>query len=81
MGADMRAQAVERVGGIIDRIENRHPGPGGPPVPTAEVIRTLGFFVREGVQWPKLKAADGRVSGSTRRHRMGRRGGQLLGAG
>ena len=66
----MRAQAVELVAGIIDRIENRHPGLGRPPVPTAEVIRTLGFFVREGVQWRELKAADGRVSGSTLRRRL-----------
>ncbi|MCW2239065.1 IS5 family transposase [Azospirillum canadense] len=66
----MRAQAVELVAGIIDRIEPRHPGPGRPPVPTAEVIRTLGFFVREGVQWRELKAADGRASGSTLRRRL-----------
>lgn len=66
----MRAQAVELVAGIIDRIENRRPGPGRPPVPTTEVIRTLGFFVREGVQWRELKATDGRVSGSTLRHRL-----------
>ncbi|MBP2315461.1 IS5 family transposase [Azospirillum soli] len=55
---------------IIDRIENRHPGPGRPPVPTSEVIQTLAFFVREGVQWRELKAADGRASGSTLRRRL-----------
>ncbi|KAA0677121.1 hypothetical protein [Azospirillum brasilense] len=66
----MRAQAVELVAGIIDRIENRRPGPGRRLVPTTEVIRTLGFFVREGVQWRELKAADGRVSGSTLRRRL-----------
>ncbi|MBB3268740.1 transposase [Azospirillum sp. OGB3] len=66
----MRAQTVELVADIIDRIENRHPGPGRPPMPPAEVIRTLGFFVREGVQWRELKAADGRASGSTLRRRL-----------
>ena len=66
----MRAQAVELVADIIDRIENRPPGPGRPPVPTSEVIRTLGFFVREGVQWRELKATDGRASGSTLRRRL-----------
>lgn len=45
----MRAQTVELVADISDRIENRHPGPGRRPMPTAEVIWTLGFFVREGV--------------------------------
>jgi transposase len=66
----MRAQAVELVADIIDRIENRHTGPGRPPVPTAEVIQTLGFFVREGVQWRELKATEGRASGSTLRRRL-----------
>nr|WP_246499942.1 IS5 family transposase [Azospirillum soli] len=66
----MRAQAVKLVADIIDRIENRHPGPGRPPVPTSEVIQTLAFFVREGVQWRELKAADGRASGSTLRRRL-----------
>ena len=46
----MRATVAELVAGIIDRIEDRPPGPGRPPVPTAEVIETLRFFVREGVQ-------------------------------
>jgi transposase len=66
----MRAQAVELVAGIIDRLENRQPGPGRPPVPTLEVIRTLRCFVREGVQWRELKATDGRASGSTLRRRL-----------
>ncbi|MFS2012351.1 transposase [Azospirillum sp. CT11-132] len=66
----MQSQAVELVADIIDRIENRHPGPGRPPVPTLEVIRTLGFFLREGVQWRELKATDGRASGSTLRRRL-----------
>lgn len=66
----MRAQAVELVAGIIDRIETRPPGPGRPPVPTAEVLRTLGFFVRESVQWRELKAAAGRASGFTLRRRL-----------
>jgi transposase len=58
------------VASIIDRIEDRRLGPGRPPVPTVEVIGTLRFFVREGVQWRELRATDGRVSGSTLRRRL-----------
>jgi hypothetical protein len=28
---------------------------------TVEVIETLRFFLREGVQWRELRAADGRA--------------------
>ena len=57
----MRAEAVKLVADIIDRIETRLPGPGRPPVATLEVIWTLRFFVREGVQWRELKAVNGRA--------------------
>lgn len=66
----MGPNAAELVASIIDRIEDRRPGPGRPPVPTAEVIGTLRFFVREGVQWRELRATDGRASGSTLRRRL-----------
>ncbi|WP_377806620.1 IS5 family transposase (plasmid) [Azospirillum sp. A29] len=58
------------VAGIIDRIEDRPVGPGRPPMSTVEVIETLRFFLREGVQWRELRAADGRASGSTLRRRL-----------
>ncbi len=66
----MGPKAAELVAGIIDRIEGRPPRPGRPPVPTAEVVETLRFFLREGVQWRELRAAPGRASGSTLRRRL-----------
>ena len=41
-----------------------------PARPTIEVVETLHFFVREGVQWRQLRAAAGRASGSTLRRRL-----------
>jgi transposase len=35
-----------------------------------EVIETLRFFLREGVQWRELRGVDGRASGSTLRRRL-----------
>lgn len=65
----MGAEIAELVAGIIERIEDRPFGPGLPPVPTVEIIKTLCFLVREGVQWHELQAAGERASGSTlRRH-------------
>ncbi len=46
----MGPTAAELVAGIIDRTGDRPPGPGRPPVPTVEVVETLRFFLREGVQ-------------------------------
>jgi len=66
----MGPTVAELVARIIDRIEDRPPGPGRPPMPTAEVIETLRFFLREGVQWRELRAADGHASGSTLRRRL-----------
>src|SRR3954466_5891588 len=48
----------------------RPPRPGRPPLPTIEVVETLRFFVREGVQWRELRAAAGRACGSTLRRRL-----------
>ena len=56
--------------GLIDQIEARPPGPGRPPMPTAEIIETLRFFLREGVQWRELQAAEARASGLTLRRRL-----------
>ncbi len=66
----MASRAAELVAGIIDRIEGRPYGTGRPPLPTVEVIETLRFFVREGVQWRELRAAAGRACGSTLRRRL-----------
>jgi transposase len=55
------------VASLIDRIEEPRNGRGHPCSPTEAVLETLRFFLREGVQWRELRAADGRVSGSTLR--------------
>jgi transposase len=66
----MASRAAEPVAGITDRIEGRPYRTGRPPVPTIEVVETLRFFVREGVQWRELQAAAGRACGSTLRRRL-----------
>ena len=66
----MASRVAELVAGIIDRIEDRPYGTGRPPLPTIEVVETLRFFVREGVQWRELRAAAGRACGSTLRRRL-----------
>jgi transposase len=66
----MTTRAEELVAGIIDRVEDRSPSTGRPPVPTIKVVETLRFFVREGVQWRELRAAAGRACGSTLRRRL-----------
>ena len=66
----MGPKAAALVAGIIDRIEGRPYGTGRPPLPTVEVVETLRFFVREGVQWRELRAAAGRACGSTLRRRL-----------
>ena len=38
------------VAAVIDRLEDRPPGTGRPPLPTLEVVEALRFFVREGVR-------------------------------
>ena len=66
----MTAKAAGLVAGIIDRIEGRPYRTGRPPLPTIEVVETLRFFVREGVQWRELRATAGRACGSTLRRRL-----------
>src|SRR4051794_12157852 len=66
----MASGAAALVAGIIDRIEGRPHRTGRPPLPTIEVVETLRFFVREGVQWRELRAAAGRACGSTLRRRL-----------
>ena len=66
----MASRAAALVAEIIDRIEDRRYGTGRPPLPTIQVVETLRFFVREGVQWRQLRAAAGRACGSTLRRRL-----------
>jgi Transposase DDE domain len=66
----MASGAVALVAGIIDRIEGRPYRTGRPPLPTIEVVETLRFFVREGVQWRELRATADRACGSTLRRRL-----------
>src|SRR3954453_1913992 len=63
----MATRAAELVAGIIDRIEDRPYRTGRPPLPTIEVVETLRFFARAGVQWRGLGAAGGGASGSPHR--------------
>src|SRR5689334_23753218 len=74
----MASRAVALVAGIIDRLEDRPYRTGRPPLPTIEVVETLRFFVREGVQWRELRAAAGRACGSTLRRRLDGRGATAL---
>ena len=66
----MTSGAAGLVAAVIDRIEGRPYGTGRPPLPTIEVVETLRFFVREGVQWRELRATAGRACGSTLRRRL-----------
>ena len=66
----MGTRAAALVAGIIGRIEGRPHRAGRPPLPTIEVVETLRFFVREGVQWRELRATAGRACGSTLRRRL-----------
>src|SRR4051794_10669136 len=66
----MASRAAALVAGVIGGIEGRPYRTGRPPLPTVEVVETLRFFVREGVQWRELRAAAGRACGSTLRRRL-----------
>ena len=59
------------VSGIIERLERDPAERGRPRLPVVDVVETLRFFLREGVQWRALPARDGRASGSTLRRRLG----------
>src|SRR3954468_11486390 len=66
----MRATACGLVADLIDWIEGRRSDQGRPRCPTAAVVETLRFFLREGVQWRELRAAGDRVCGATLRRRL-----------
>jgi transposase len=66
----LRVTAQDLVAGIIDRLEGDQTGRGRPRLSAADVVATLQFFLREGVQWSELLADTGRASGSTLRRRL-----------
>ena len=66
----MRARACGLVAGLIDSIEEPCSDQGRPRCPTAAVVETLRFFLREGVQWRELRATGDRVCGATLRRRL-----------
>src|SRR3954471_19894519 len=66
----VRVTASSLVADIIDRLEGDPAKRGRPRLPVSEVVETLRFFLREGVQWRELPAGDGRASGSTLRRRL-----------
>jgi transposase len=66
----LRVTASSLVAEIIERLEGEPAERGRPRLPVADVVGTLRFFLREGVQWRELPASDGRASGSTLRRRL-----------
>jgi transposase len=66
----LRVTASSLVAEIIERLEGEPAERGRPRLPVADVVGTLRFFLREGVQWRELPARDGRASGSTLRRRL-----------
>ena len=66
----MRVTAIDLVAGIIEQLEREPAERGRPRLPAAEVVGTLQFFLREGIQWRELFAGTGRASGSTLRRRL-----------
>ena len=66
----MRVTAIDLVAGIIEHLEEEPAKRGRPRLHAAEVVATLQFFLREGVQWHELFAGTGRASGSTLRRRL-----------
>ena len=67
----MKITVSSLVAGIIERLEVEPAERGRRRLPVADVVETLRFFLREGVQWRELSARDGRASGSTLRRRLG----------
>src|SRR3954447_22790886 len=66
----LRVTAIDLVSGIVEQLEKEPGERGRPRLPAAEVVRTLQFFLRRGVQWRELFASTGRASGSTLRRRL-----------
>jgi len=66
----LRVTAIDLVAGIIEQLEKEPEQRGRPRLPAPEIVGTLQFFLREGVQWRELQADRGRASGSTLRRRL-----------
>jgi transposase len=66
----LRVTAIDLVAGIVEQLEKEPEERGRPRLLAAEVVGTLQFFLREGVQWRELYAGTGRASGSTLRRRL-----------
>jgi transposase len=66
----LRVTAIDLVAGIIEQLEKEPATRGRPRLCPADVVRTLQFFLREGVQWRELLAETGRAAGSTLRRRL-----------
>jgi transposase len=66
----MRPTACGLIANLIDWIEGPHGDQGRPRCPTEAVVATLQFFLREGVQWRKLRATGDRVCGARLRRRL-----------
>lgn len=66
----MRVTAKDLVAGIIEQLEGARTGCGRPRLPATQVVATLQFFLREGVQWCELLADTARASGATLRRRL-----------
>jgi transposase len=66
----LRITAKDLIADIIDRLEGEPTGRGRPRLSAVEVVATLQFFLREGVQWCELLADTRRASGSTLRRRL-----------
>jgi transposase len=56
---------VDLIARLIEKLMPLPHGRGHPPLATEDVVATLFFFLREGVQWRVLRAAPSRVSGAT----------------
>jgi transposase len=65
----LKVAAIDLVAGIIEQLEKEPEHRGRPQLPAADVVGTLQFLLREGVQWRELFAGIGRASGSTLRRR------------
>jgi transposase len=66
----MGQTACGRVANLTDWVEGRHGNRGRPRCPTQAVLKTLRFFLREGVQWRELRATGDRVCSATLRRRL-----------
>ena len=66
----LRVTAINLVAGVIEQLEKEPANRGRPRLCAADVVRTLQFFLPEGVQWRELLADTGRASGATLRRRL-----------